>query len=104
MFGGALERGILVLRNALSCLGKLILFGTEDKYLRIVMKVTNESARFQWLGAQQEVASMADSGQRPAESNLSHSSASVQLIMDYFPDVDLTQPYVISDTLKDMSI
>lgn len=68
------------------------------------MKVTNESAWFQWLSAQQEVASMADSGRRPAESNLFHSSASVQLIMDYFPDVDLTEPSVISDILKDMSI
>lgn len=46
---------------------------------------------------------MADFGRRPAVSNLSHSSVSIQLVMDCFPVAELAQPNMSSDISKEMS-
>ena len=55
------------------------------------------------MDTQQGVDGIADFGRRPAASNLSHSSASIQLIMDCFPDTDLAQPNMTSDISKEIS-
>lgn len=36
-------------------------------------------------------------------SNLFHSSVSIELLMDYFPDVDLAQTNVLSDISKEVT-
>lgn len=56
------------------------------------------------MDAQQDVSGMADFGQSPGASNLSHSSVSMELLMDCFPEVDLTQPNTTSDISKEMSV
>lgn len=73
---------------------KWISVRTEDGYAELVRRVINEHALFQWLDEQQEVASVADCGWRPAECNLSHSSVPMLLQMDYFLDVDLAPSFL----------